>query len=157
MPQRQNRYWYESQRMITVRDLPRYTTIYYTDVFAFNRLNIWWHLCALANVLNSIHIHGNLTNISSWYVDRLIKTRTHKSVFYKGSTAKRLKTKRWAVLDSTVSFSHYVYLLQGIHSRTFCLHTQTNFRFHRQKVSFPQLAWGDFHAHLLASPALISI
>ena len=32
MPQRQNRYWYESQRMIAVRDLPRYTTIYYTDV-----------------------------------------------------------------------------------------------------------------------------
>ena len=53
------------------------------------------------------------------------------------------------MLDSTVSFSHYVYLLQGIHSRTFCLHTQTNFRFHRQKVSFPQLAWGDFHAHLI--------
>ena len=57
------------------------------------------------------------------------------------------------MLDSTVSFSHYVFL--SIHSRTFCLHTQTNFRFHRQKVSFPQLAWGDFHAHLLASLALI--
>ena len=48
------------------------------------------------------------------------------------------------MLESTVSFSHYVYLLQGIHNRTFCLHTQTNFRFHRQKVSFPQLAWGWF-------------
>ena len=34
---------------------------------------------------------------------------------------------------------------------------QTNFRFHRQKVSFPKLACGDFQAHLLASPALISI
>ena len=32
MRQRQNRYWYESQRMIAVPDLPRYTTIYYTDV-----------------------------------------------------------------------------------------------------------------------------
>ena len=50
-----------------------------------------------------------------------------------------------------------MYLLQGIHSRTFCLHTQTNFRFHRQKVSFPQLAWGDFHTQLLASLAPISM
>ena len=32
MPQHQNRYWNESQRKIAVRDLPRYTTIYYTDV-----------------------------------------------------------------------------------------------------------------------------
>ena len=32
MPQRQNRYWDESQRKIAVLDLPRYITIYYTDM-----------------------------------------------------------------------------------------------------------------------------
>ena len=41
MPQRQNRYWYESQRMIAVRDLPRYTTIYYTDVSIEMQRHIW--------------------------------------------------------------------------------------------------------------------
>ena len=40
------------------------------------------------------------------------------------------------MLDSTVSFSHYVYLLQGIHSRTFYLHTQTNFRFSTARVGW---------------------
>ena len=61
------------------------------------------------------------------------------------------------MLDLIVSFSHYVYLLQGIHSRTFCWRTQTNFRLYWQKLSFRQLAWGDFHAHLLASLTLISM
>lgn len=41
MPQRQNRYWYESQRMIAVRDLPRYTTIYYTDVSIEMQRHTW--------------------------------------------------------------------------------------------------------------------
>ena len=40
------------------------------------------------------------------------------------------------MLHSTVSSSHYVYLLQCIHSRAFCWHTQTNSRFYWQKVSF---------------------
>ena len=80
---------------------------------------------------------------SSWYLDRHIKTRTHKSVFHKGSTAKRLKTKRWAVLDSTVSFSHYVYLWQGIHNRTFCRHTQNKFPFLQAKgvISTARMGW----------------
>ena len=41
MRQRQNRYWYESQRMIAVRDLPRYTTIYYTDVSIEMQRHTW--------------------------------------------------------------------------------------------------------------------
>ena len=42
MPQRKNRYWYESQRMIAaVRDLPRYTTIYYTDVSIEMQRHTW--------------------------------------------------------------------------------------------------------------------
>ena len=41
MPQRQNRYWYESKRMIAVRDLPRYTTIYYTDVSIEMQRHTW--------------------------------------------------------------------------------------------------------------------
>ena len=41
MPQSQNRYWYESQRMIAVRDLPRYTTIYYTDVSIEMQRHTW--------------------------------------------------------------------------------------------------------------------
>ena len=41
MPQRQNRYWYESQRMTAVRDLPRYTTIYYTDVSIEMQRHTW--------------------------------------------------------------------------------------------------------------------
>ena len=41
MPQRQNRYWYESQRMIAVRDLPRYTTIYCTDVRIEMQRHTW--------------------------------------------------------------------------------------------------------------------
>ena len=41
MPQHQNRYWYESQRMIAVRDLPRYTTIYYTDVSIEMQRHTW--------------------------------------------------------------------------------------------------------------------
>ena len=41
MRQRQNRYWCESQRMIAVRDLPRYTTIYYTDVSIEMQRHTW--------------------------------------------------------------------------------------------------------------------
>ena len=41
MPQRQNRYWYESKRMIAVRDLPRYNTIYYTDVSIEMQRHTW--------------------------------------------------------------------------------------------------------------------
>ena len=41
MPQRQNIYWYESQGMIAVRDLPRYTTIYYTDVSTEMQRHTW--------------------------------------------------------------------------------------------------------------------
>ena len=41
MPQYQNRYWYESQRMIAVRDLPCYTTIYYTDVSIEMQRHTW--------------------------------------------------------------------------------------------------------------------
>ena len=41
MRQRQNRYWYESQRMIAVRDLPCYTTIYHTDVSIEMQRRTW--------------------------------------------------------------------------------------------------------------------
>lgn len=41
MPQRQNRYWNESQRKIAVRDLPCYATIYYTDVSIEMQRHTW--------------------------------------------------------------------------------------------------------------------
>ena len=41
MPQHQNRYWNESQRKIAVRDLPRYATIYYTDVSIEMQRHTW--------------------------------------------------------------------------------------------------------------------
>ena len=41
MPQRQNRYWNESQRKIAVWDLPCYATIYYTDVSIEMQRHTW--------------------------------------------------------------------------------------------------------------------
>ena len=41
MPQLQTRYWNESQRKITVRDLPCYATIYYTDVSIEMQRHTW--------------------------------------------------------------------------------------------------------------------
>ena len=41
MPQRQNRYWNESQRKIAVRDLPCYAAIYYTDVSIEMQRHTW--------------------------------------------------------------------------------------------------------------------
>ena len=42
MPQRQNRYWNESQRFtLKVRDLPCYATIYYTDVSIEMQRHTW--------------------------------------------------------------------------------------------------------------------
>ena len=51
MPQRQNRYWYESQRMIAVRDLPCYTTIYYTDI-SIEMQRYTWMLPFLKTTVN---------------------------------------------------------------------------------------------------------
>ena len=72
MPQRQNRYWYESQRMIAVRDLPRYTTIYYTDVSIEMQRHTW-----MLPFLNNSYYNGReirqytgSTNVKSSYLFR---------------------------------------------------------------------------------------
>ena len=76
MPQRQNRYWYESQRMIAVRDLPRYTTIYYTDV-SIEMQRHTWMLPFLKRSKNNSYYNGReirqytgSTNVKSSYLFR---------------------------------------------------------------------------------------
>ena len=62
MPQRQNRYWDKSQRKIAVRDLPCYTTIYYTGV-RFEMQPHTWMLSIFKTTVITDAKYVNIQNI----------------------------------------------------------------------------------------------
>ena len=81
-------------------------------------------------------------------------------------------TRRFRFLNFTIFFYlfyfHFIFSLLFIYPRhlptpipTTSTHDiqlhSSNFRFYWQKVSFRQFAWGEFHAHSLASLTLISM